>query len=119
MPGANARAAAQQTQRLSAALSWGLVAIAAERAVRCERSADGPIQQEVRAEREGQHGEHDEPFAGPEEDRGQQYAWKQEELHAGIDPDQFVARQSGWEHSDNQDGHFGGRGGRMIVAGRR
>jgi hypothetical protein len=27
-----------------------------------------------------------------------------------------VARQSGWEHSDNQDGHFGGRGGRMIVA---
>ncbi len=30
-----------------------------------------------------------------------------------------VARQSGWEHSDNQDGHFGGRGGRMIVAGRR
>ena len=30
-----------------------------------------------------------------------------------------VARQSGWEHSDNQDGHFGGRGGRMIVATRR
>jgi hypothetical protein len=30
-----------------------------------------------------------------------------------------VARQSGWEHSDNQDGHFGGRGGRMIVAARR
>jgi integrase len=29
-----------------------------------------------------------------------------------------VARQSGWEHSDNQDGHFGGRGGRMIVAAR-
>ena len=27
-----------------------------------------------------------------------------------------VARQSGWEHSDNQDGHFGGRGERMIVA---
>ncbi|WP_212423604.1 hypothetical protein, partial [Bradyrhizobium sp. AUGA SZCCT0283] len=25
-----------------------------------------------------------------------------------------VARQSGWEHSDNQDGHFGGRGERMI-----
>ena len=31
----------------------------------------------------------------------------------------YVARQSGWEHSDNQDGHFGGRGGRMIVATRR
>ncbi len=30
-----------------------------------------------------------------------------------------VARQSGWEHSDNQDGHFGGRGGMMIVAARR
>jgi hypothetical protein len=30
-----------------------------------------------------------------------------------------VARQSGWEHSDNQDGHFGGRGVRMIVAARR
>src|ERR1700694_6346654 len=30
-----------------------------------------------------------------------------------------VARQSGWEHSDNQDGHFGGRGARMIVAARR
>jgi hypothetical protein len=27
-----------------------------------------------------------------------------------------VARQSGWGHSDNQDGHFGGRGERMIVA---
>jgi hypothetical protein len=31
----------------------------------------------------------------------------------------FVARQSGWEHSDNQDGHFGGRSERMIVAARR
>ena len=30
-----------------------------------------------------------------------------------------VARQSGWNHSDNQDGHFGGRGGMMIVAARR
>ena len=30
-----------------------------------------------------------------------------------------LARQSGWEHSDNQDGHFGGRGERMIVAARR
>jgi DNA invertase Pin-like site-specific DNA recombinase len=30
-----------------------------------------------------------------------------------------VARQSGWEHSDNQDGHFGGRGEKMIVAARR
>ena len=30
-----------------------------------------------------------------------------------------VARQSGWEHSDNQDGRFGGRGARMIVAARR
>ena len=30
-----------------------------------------------------------------------------------------VARQSGWEHGDNQDGHFGGRGERMIVAARR
>ena len=30
-----------------------------------------------------------------------------------------VARQSGWEHSDNQDGHFGGRGEEMIVAARR
>src|ERR1035437_1789451 len=27
-----------------------------------------------------------------------------------------VARQSGWEHSDNQDGHFGGRGARIFVA---
>jgi RNA-directed DNA polymerase len=34
-------------------------------------------------------------------------------------PETFVARQSGWEHSDNQDGHFGGRGERMIVAARR
>jgi hypothetical protein len=33
--------------------------------------------------------------------------------------DEFVARQSGWEGSDNQDGHFGGRGGGMIVAARR
>jgi hypothetical protein len=32
---------------------------------------------------------------------------------------EIVARQSGWEHSDNQDGHFGGRGERMIVAARR
>jgi hypothetical protein len=31
----------------------------------------------------------------------------------------LVARQSGWESSDNQDGHFGGRGGEMIVAARR
>jgi class 3 adenylate cyclase len=31
----------------------------------------------------------------------------------------IVARQSGWEHSDNQDGNFGGRGERMIVAARR
>ena len=30
-----------------------------------------------------------------------------------------VARQSGWEGSDNQDGHFGGRGEEMIVAARR
>jgi hypothetical protein len=30
-----------------------------------------------------------------------------------------VARQSGWESSDNQDGHFGGRGEVMIVAERR
>jgi hypothetical protein len=30
-----------------------------------------------------------------------------------------VARQSGWEGSDNQDGHFGGRGDVMIVAARR
>jgi hypothetical protein len=37
---------------------------------------------------------------------------------AGLHRDD-VARQSGWEHSDNQDGHFGGRGGRMIVAARR
>ena len=29
-----------------------------------------------------------------------------------------VARQSGWEHSDNQDGHFGGRGERIFVAAR-
>ena len=29
-----------------------------------------------------------------------------------------VARQSGWEHSDNQDGHFGGRGERILVAAR-
>jgi hypothetical protein len=33
--------------------------------------------------------------------------------------DEFVARQSGWEGSDNQDGHFGGCGGGMIVAARR
>ena len=31
----------------------------------------------------------------------------------------LVARQSGWESSDNQDGHFGGRGEVMIVAERR
>jgi hypothetical protein len=29
-----------------------------------------------------------------------------------------VARQSGWEGSDNQDGRFGGRGEVMIVAAR-
>jgi transposase-like protein len=34
-------------------------------------------------------------------------------------PAEFVARQSGWESSDNQEGHFGGRGGVMIVAARR
>ena len=33
--------------------------------------------------------------------------------------DPVVARQSGWEGSDNQDGHFGGRGEEMIVAARR
>ena len=33
--------------------------------------------------------------------------------------DEIVARQSGWEGSDNQDGHFGGRGEEMIVAARR
>jgi hypothetical protein len=31
----------------------------------------------------------------------------------------FVARQSGWEGSDNQDGHFGGRGDVIIVAAQR
>ena len=36
-----------------------------------------------------------------------------------VETIEFVARQSGWEHSDNQDGHFGGRGGMMIVAARR
>jgi hypothetical protein len=30
-----------------------------------------------------------------------------------------VARQSGWEGSDNQDGHFGGRGDVIIVAAQR
>ena len=35
-------------------------------------------------------------------------------LHAD-DGRQNVARQSGWESSDNQDGHFGGRGEVMIV----
>ena len=33
--------------------------------------------------------------------------------------DQPVARQSGWEGGDSQDGHFGGRGGATIVAARR
>ena len=42
------------------------------------------------------------------------YRWRNE--YGGL---KGVARQSGWEHSDNQDGHFGGRGGRMIVAARR
>ena len=36
----------------------------------------------------------------------------------GEDED-CVARRSGWERRDNQDGHFGGRGGEMIVAARR
>jgi hypothetical protein len=40
-------------------------------------------------------------------------------FEAGTAMARHVARQSGWEHSDNQDGHFGGRGGRMIVAARR
>jgi hypothetical protein len=31
----------------------------------------------------------------------------------------IVARQSGWEGSDNQDGHFGGRGDVIIVAAQR
>jgi ribosome biogenesis SPOUT family RNA methylase Rps3 len=41
------------------------------------------------------------------------------ERHTGQVVTEVVARQSGWEHSDNQDGHFGGRGERMIVAARR
>jgi hypothetical protein len=40
-------------------------------------------------------------------------------MQAPFAPGFRVARQSGWEHSDNQDGHFGGRGERMIVAARR
>jgi hypothetical protein len=31
----------------------------------------------------------------------------------------LVARQSGWEGSDNQDGHFGGRSVVMIATARR
>ena len=53
-------------------------------------------------------------------DRGVQYAsaeYRKMMQSAGFRAS--VARQSGWEHSDNQDGHFGGRGGRMIVAGVR
>ena len=42
------------------------------------------------------------------------YAWS-----SPIEGSENVARQSGWESSDNQDGHFGGRGGEMIVAARR
>jgi hypothetical protein len=30
-----------------------------------------------------------------------------------------VARQSGWERGDDQEGHFDGRGEMMIVAARR
>jgi hypothetical protein len=41
------------------------------------------------------------------------------ELIAQREEIDAVARQSGWEHSDNQDGHFGGRGESMIVAARR
>jgi hypothetical protein len=40
----------------------------------------------------------------------------QPNLDDALEP---VARQSGWEDSDNQDGHFGGRGMRMIVAAQR
>jgi hypothetical protein len=36
-----------------------------------------------------------------------------------IATDRPVARQSGWEGSDNQDGHFGGRGDVIIVAAQR
>jgi hypothetical protein len=36
----------------------------------------------------------------------------------GFETVNAVARQSGWEHSDDQDGHFGGRGGRIFVAAR-
>ena len=43
------------------------------------------------------------------------FAQKSSAFNIGAD----VVRQSGWEHSDNQDGHFGGRGGGMIVAARR
>jgi primosomal replication protein N'' len=42
-----------------------------------------------------------------------------EDLIILISASPSVARQSGWEHSDNQDGHFGGRGERMIIAARR
>jgi hypothetical protein len=31
----------------------------------------------------------------------------------------IVARQSGWEGSDNRDGHFGGRSVVMIATARR
>jgi hypothetical protein len=44
---------------------------------------------------------------------------KAEHMAAPTNAAKRVARQSGWEHSDNQDGHFGGRGERMIVAARR
>ena len=48
------------------------------------------------------------------------YAWRSRpESRRAAANRKLVARQSGWEHSDNQDGHFGGRGGRMIVAARR
>ena len=42
-----------------------------------------------------------------------------DDLSNGRPASMPVARQSGWEHSDNQDGHFGGRGESMIVAARR
>ena len=53
--------------------------------------------------------------ASPRAEAVEALRWVRELIASG----RAVARQSGWESSDNQDGHFGGRGEVMIVAARR
>ena len=59
------------------------------------------------------------PLANPKLETFRGDALKQADVEAALKGIDVVARQSGWEGSDNQDGDFGGRGEVMIVAARR